>query len=188
MSEEEKLEEANKVSEGEMITEDVGTLKQALAEEKTKSERYLANWQRAQADFINYKKRVEQEKNEVTDFANATLILNLLPVVDDLERAFASLSPKLQALSWVDGIKLVYRKLQAILEAHGVAEIKAKGEKFDPKFHEAAMYEEGGEEGVVIEELQKGYKLKGRVLRPVVVVVGKGKKKDEIKPETSEEQ
>jgi len=186
LAEEEKLEEANEMAEGEVIAEDIETLKQALAEEKTKAERYLSNWQRAQADFINYRKRVEQDKNEVTDFANATLILNLLPVVDDLERAFASLPSKLQALSWVDGIRLVYRKLQAILEAHGVAEIKAKGENFDPKFHEAAMYEEGGEEGIVTEELQKGYKLKGRILRPAVVVVGKGKKKNDIKPETSQ--
>lgn len=185
MSEEERPEEANEVAEGEVLTGDIETLRQALVEEGTKTERYLANWQRAQADFMNYKKRVEQEKNEVTDFANAALILNLLPVVDDLERAFASLPSKLQTLSWVDGIRLIYRKLQAILETHGVVEIKTKGENFDPKFHEAAMYEDGAEEGVIMDELQKGYKLKGRLLRPAVVVVGKGKEEEQIKTEPS---
>lgn len=186
MTEERQLEETAKVDEGEVIAEDIETLKQALAEEKAKAERYLANWQRAQADFINYKKRAEQEKNEVTNFVSAGLILNLLPVVDDLERAFTSLPPRLQTLSWVDGIRLIYRKLQAILEAHGVSEIKAKGETFDPKFHEAAIYEDGGEEGLVIEELQKGYKLKERVLRPSLVVVGRSKKEKETEAEPSQ--
>lgn len=170
-----QLEETTaEVSENEVIAEDVDTLKQALAEAKAKAERYLANWQRAQADFINYKKRAEQEKNEVTDFANARLILNLLPILDDLERAFASLPPRILGLTWVDGIGLIYRKLQAVLEAQGLTQIKTKGETFDPKLHEAVMQEEG-KEGIIIEELQKGYKLRERVLRPALVVVGKGK-------------
>jgi len=160
------------------VVENMETLKQALAEEKAKAERYLANWQRAQADFINYKKRAEQEKNEVTDFANAVLILNLLPVLDDLERAFVSLPSRLQELTWMDGIRLIYRKLQTILEAQGLTRIKAKGESFDPKLHEAVVREEG-EEGVIMEELQKGYKLKERILRPALVVVGKGKEEKE---------
>lgn len=170
-----QLEETTaEVSENEVIAEDVDTLKQALAEAKAKAERYLANWQRAQADFINYKKRAEQEKNEVTDFANARLILNLLPILDDLERAFASLPPRILGLTWVDGIGLIYRKLQAVLEAQGLTQIKTKGETFDPKLHEAVMQEEG-KEGIIIEELQRGYKLRERVLRPALVVVGKGK-------------
>lgn len=183
MEEEKQLKETvAEVSENEVLTEDVETLKQALAEEKAKAEKYLANWQRAEADFANYKKRAEQEKNEVTNFANAMLILNLLPVLDDLERAFASLPPRLQELSWLNGIKLIYRKLQAVLEAQGVTQIKTRGETFDPKFHEAVIHEEG-EEGLIIEELQKGYKLKERVLRPALVVVGKGKEEKEPKEE-----
>jgi len=71
--------------------EDVATLKHALAEEMTKAEANLAGWQRTQADFINYKRRTEQEKNEISQFARATLILDLLPVLDDLERAFATM-------------------------------------------------------------------------------------------------
>jgi len=154
--------------------EDVESLNKALAEEKAKAENYLANWQRAQADFINYKRRIEQERNETVKFANATLALDLLPVLDDLERALDNITPKLAGLTWVDGIGLIYRKLQAILELHGLTEIKALGQPFDPNLHEAVLYGEG-EEGKVVEELQKGYKLHDRVLRPTMVEVGKGK-------------
>ncbi|MBA7593519.1 Protein GrpE [subsurface metagenome] len=154
--------------------EDVESLNKALAEEKAKAENYLANWQRAQADFINYKRRIEQERNETVKFANATLALDLLPVLDDLERALDNITPKLAGLTWVDGIGLIYRKLQAILELHGLTEIQALGQPFDPNLHEAVLYGEG-EEGKVVEELQKGYKLHDRVLRPTMVEVGKGK-------------
>ncbi len=175
MTEEDKVVSENEVSEIAGAEEvNVEGLKQTLAEEKAKAEKYLTNWQRAEADFSNYKKRAEQEKSELADFANAMPILNLLPVLDDLERAFVSLSPKLAGLTWVDGIRLIHRKLQAVLEAQGLAEIKAVGQPFNPSLHEAVMYQEG-EEGVVIDEVQKGYKLKDRVLRPSLVVVGKGK-------------
>ena len=79
--------------EPEVAEEDIGILKQSLAEEKAKAEGYLANWQRAQADFINYKRRSEQEKEEISKFANASLMFNLLPILDDLERAFTSIPP-----------------------------------------------------------------------------------------------
>ena len=157
--------------------EDIGTLKQALKEEKEKAENYLANWQRAQADFINYKRRSEQEKEEIGKFANALLMLNLLPILDDLERAFTSIPPHLARLTWVDGIRLIERKLQASLEAQGLSQIKALGEPFDPRFHEAAMHGKG-KEGIVIEELQKGYKLHDRVIRPAMVVVGNGEEEE----------
>ena len=153
--------------------EDIESLKKALAEEKEKSEKCLANWQRAQADFINYKRRNEQERAEVVNYANSTLILNLLPVLDDLERALASVPDELAESRWVDGIRHIYRKLQAVLEAQGVSVIEAEGKDFDPNFHEAVMAVEG-EEGKVIEETQKGYKLRNRVIRPTKVKVGKG--------------
>ncbi len=157
--------------------EDLETLKQALAEEKAKAESYLANWQRAQADFINYKRRTEQEKEEIGKFANATLMLSLLPVLDDLERALAAMPPRLAKLDWVDGIRLVARKLRVSLEALGLSQIKALDEPFDPNFHEAVMYSKGNE-GIVIEELQKGYKLHDRVIRPTMVVVGNGEEEE----------
>ncbi|MDI6815266.1 MAG: nucleotide exchange factor GrpE [Dehalococcoidales bacterium] len=157
--------------------EDIEALKKALAEEKEKGKGYLANWQRAQADFINYKRRSEQEKEEISQFANAILMLNLLPILDDLERALTSIPPHLARLSWVDGIRLIERKLRASLEAQGLSPIKAKGEPFDPKLHEATMYSKG-KEGMVIEELQKGYKLHDRVIRPTMVVVGNGEEEE----------
>jgi len=167
----------SKAEQEEAGVEDIEALKQALAEEKEKAEGYLANWQRAQADFINYKRRSEQEKEEISKFANATLMLNLLPILDDLERAFTSIPPHLARLTWVDGIRLIERKLQASLEVQGLTPIKALGEPFDPKLHEAAMHAKG-KEGIVIEELQKGYKLQDRVIRPAMVVVGNGEEEE----------
>jgi len=158
--------------------EDVEALKQALAEERKKAEANLASWQRAQADFINYKRRSEQEKEEIGKFANTMFILNLLPILDDLERAFTSIPPHMARLSWVDGIRLVERKLWGSLEAQGLSQIKALGEPFDPKFHEATMQAKG-REGIVIEELQKGYMLHDRVIRPTMVVVGNGEEEKE---------
>ncbi len=102
------------------------------------------------------------------------LLMSLLPILDDFERALDNVSIKLAGLTWVDGIRLIHRKLQAVLESHGISQIEALGNDFDPALHEAVLEEEG-EEGKVIEELQRGYKLHERVLRPAMVKVGKGK-------------
>ena len=147
-------------------------------------QRYLENWRRAEADFENYKRRVEQERAESAKFAGMALILNILPIVDDLERAFKSIPEKLAHLTWTDGIRLIHRKLQATLEAQGVTEIKALGETFDPSIHEA-VGQTAGEEGKVVEEAQKGYKLHGRVIRPAFVIVGSGSLQEENEPESN---
>jgi molecular chaperone GrpE len=157
--------------------------KALLQQEKEEAQRFLANWQRAEADFVNYKRRVEQERSEAMRIANAALIINILPVLDDLERALASLNIRLAGLTWFDGIRLIYRKLQLVLENAGVSQIEAEGQPFDPRFHEAVMYGEG-EEGKVVAEVQRGYKLNDRVLRPAMVIVGKGR---EQKPPEEEE-
>lgn len=171
----ENSEEAQNEAEPESIEiEDMESLKQALSEEKKKAEEYLANWQRAQADFINYKRRTEEERQDFNRFANANLVLGLLPVLDDLERAFGSMPPaKSLKHSWVEGIRLVARKFRETMETQGVTPIKALGEPFDPNFHEA-LRQDKGKEGIVIEEFQKGYMLGDRVLRPAKVVVGNG--------------
>ena len=164
-------------SEPEVVeAEDVETLKQKLAEEKEKAENYLASWQRAQADFVNYKRRAEQEREEFNKFANSSLILSFLPVLDDLRRALASVPAK-RAHGWADGIRLIERKFRTTLEAQGLTQIKALGEPFDPNFHEA-IRQDKGEEGIVIEELQKGYILQDRLLRPAMVVVGNGEEEE----------
>ena len=162
--------------------DDVEGLKKALAEEKAKAETNLAGWQRTQADFINYKRRNEQEREEIGKFANAALMLNLLPVLDDLERAFASIPTRLAKQEWVDGVRLIERKLRASLEAQGLSQIKALGEPFDPNLHEAVMQSKG-KENIVVNELQTGYKLHDRVIRPSRVVVGNGEEEEEKKEE-----
>ena len=163
-------------------TENIEPVKRIIEEEK--ENKYLANWQRAEADFSNYKKRAEQEKGEFTTYANSSLILNLLPVLDDLERAIASLPPKLANANWVDGIKLIHRKLKAVLESQGLTEVEAVGKPFDPSLHEAVAHLDG-DEGIVISEVQKGYKLKNKLIRPSLVAVGKGKTEEGKTQETS---
>ena len=149
------------------------TPEQALANEQKRAEEYLSKWQRAQADFINLKRRSEQEKGEILKIANAELAGSILPVLDDLTRALEHIDGPTVEDSWVEGIRLIERKLRASLESQGVREIKALGEKFDPNLHEAAMHSKGPE-GVVIQEIQKGYMLHDRVIRPSMVVVGNG--------------
>ena len=105
-------------------------------------------------------------------------MVNLLPVLDDLERAFSSIPPQLAKRPWVDGIRLIEQKLRTSLEAQGLSSIKAVGEPFDPRLHEA-MRQDNGKEGIVIEELQKGYTLHDRVIRPTKVVVGNGEEEKE---------
>jgi molecular chaperone GrpE len=153
--------------------EDVEALRRAFAEEEAKAGKYLANWQRAQADFVNFKRRTEQEKGDIIRLANAGLIFNLLSVVDDMERALDNIPDKLAGSKWVDGIVLIHRKFMTILEANGVSEMKALGERFDPSLHEAAVHVEG-ESGKVVAVVQKGYMMNNRVLRPAMVKVGSG--------------
>jgi len=153
--------------------ENLEELKQALADEKQKAESYLANWQRAEADFINYKRRSEQEKEEISKFANSVLMLNLLPILDDFERALDSIPPEMIEPSWLEGVKLIERKMKASLEAQGLTPIEAVGEPFDPRLHEAVRQDKG-KDGIVIEEVQKGYRFHDRVIRPSKVVVGSG--------------
>jgi molecular chaperone GrpE len=181
------LADNNKTVEAEIEqVEDIGTLQQALAEEKEKAEKYLASWQRSQADFANYKKRSEQEKEEIIEFANSMLLCNLLPIIDDLERAFASVPAEFDESHWTEGIRLIYNKLKTTLEVQGLTEIEAQGEPFDPRLHEAVMQQEG-EEGVVLGETQKGYKFKERVIRPSLVIVGRGKEKGRTKQPSQKE-
>jgi molecular chaperone GrpE len=155
------------------------SLEQALAEAQQKAEEYLASWQRAQADFANYKRRTEEERQDFSRYANAQLILSMLPVLDDLERALdAGLPADADQQGWLEGIRMVERKFRTILEGQGIKPIQAVGEPFDPNLHEALRQAEG-EEGIVVEEFQKGYMMNDRVLRPAQVVVGNGEEAKE---------
>jgi molecular chaperone GrpE len=161
-------------------------LEAALAAAKQKAEEYLANWQRTQADFINFKRRTEQEKQELGKYANATLFCDILPVLDDLERALNAIPEEYAKSDWVEGVRLVERKFKGILERQGVKTVCALGMAFDPTLHEA-IRQDAGPEGMVVAEYQKGYTLQDRLLRPSRVVVGKGEEKGpEKEKETGE--
>jgi molecular chaperone GrpE len=157
--------------------EEAAALRQQLEEAQTKADRYLDQLQRKAAEFANYKKRAGKEQAEFVRQANAALITVLLPILDDFERAFQTVPDGLGALTWIDGILLIYRKIQAIFGQLGVELIETTGQVFDPTLHQAITHEESAEcdEGSIIAEVQKGYRLHDRVLRPALVRVSKGR-------------
>jgi len=177
----EMLEEAGGQAEIEGAAEEAETateleeLEEALEEAKAEAEEYLDGWRRAQAEFSNYKKRQRAEQSKVRELANANLLRKLLPVLDDFDRAIATMPVGVEKLSWTQGLLMVRRKLEAILETEGVEPIETEGASFDPNYHEAVTHEEmpGYEEGQIIGEVQKGYVLGDRVLRPALVRVAK---------------
>ena len=173
----EKSEAQGEAAEETLVEEEetVETLRARLEEESQKAEEYLDQWKRSAADFSNYRKRNEKERGELIKFTNTLLITRLLPVLDDLERAFQTLPDNMRYFTWIDGIALVQQKLEAILEQEGLKTIEAQGNPFDPALHQSIMHEETTEfdDGVIMEELQKGYLLNERVIRPALVKVAK---------------
>ena len=161
-----------KENEAEEPLEDAESLRAHLAEEREKAERYLNNWKRAQADLENYRRRAEQEMAETARRAADSIITALLPVIDDLERAMEH-APAQADPAWLDGIRGIHGKFLNLLRGLGVSPIEALGAEFDPNFHHAIMVGEG-EENIVLEEWQRGYRRDDRVLRPSIVKVGKG--------------
>jgi len=169
------------IIEGEIIEEieeeaeevELEGLQAELEQARVQATEYLDGWQRARAEFANYKKRVEAEREELKRTSTEALLLKLLPVVDDFERAFQTLPEDSTDATWVDGFKMIMRKLQGILESQDVEPIEAVDQPFDPLWHEAVMQEETDEhpDGYVIEEMQRGYRLGERVLRPSMVKV-----------------
>jgi molecular chaperone GrpE len=160
--------------------DELAQLKEEIEKTRAQAAEYLDGWQRARAELANYRKRVEKDQVEFGKVANSLLITRLLPVLDDFQRAFQTLPPNLRGLTWIDGIALIERKLSAILEAEGLTPIEAVGQPFDPTQHEAVMSEESTEheDGIVIAEFQKGYKLHDRVLRPAMVKVARNAKSE----------
>lgn len=142
---------------------------------KVEAAEYLDGWQRARAEFANYKKRVERESEEVRQRIASEIILRYLNIMDDLERAIDNAPNEQDMLEWVSGIELIYQKFGALLEAEGVEPIETEGERFDPNLHEAISYEESEEYegGSIIAVTQSGYKLGDRIIRPAMVRVAK---------------
>lgn len=140
---------------------------------KAQAEEYLDQWRRTAAEFSNYRKRTDREREEVTRFANSQLLTQLLPVLDDVDRAMATLPADVSRLSWVEGVVLIQRKLEYTLEQEGLKRFEATGQPFDPERHHAMLREEttAYPDGQVIADLQCGYEYNGRVLRPAMVKV-----------------
>ena len=139
------------------------------AEPSEQPEDYLALAQRIQADFENYRKRAAREAAAAGERAKSGLVRELLPIVDNLERALVSAEEGEQHLA--EGVRLVHSELIAVLERNGIQQFDPAGDKFDPAEHEALSVREDGEPGVVLDVVEKGYRANGTVLRPARVVV-----------------
>lgn len=135
---------------------------------------YYDRWLRKSAEFENYRKRIERERREQADRATVDLLLSLLPIADDFERALASERGG-DANAYRKGVELIYGKLQDLLRKHRVRPIEAVGADFDPNVHQAVTHEvsPGRRDGEVTEELQRGYMIGDRLLRPAMVKVAK---------------
>jgi molecular chaperone GrpE len=152
--------------------EEFEALQNQLVESQSKTAEYLDGWQRSQAEFANYKRRTDQEKAAFYQAAKGEVMKRYLPVLDDLDRAMANRPADVNE-GWANGIDLIYRKLQGILEAEGITRIEAEGQMFDPNLHEAISQEpsDSHESGQVIAVVQQGYTLGDRVLRHALVRV-----------------
>lgn len=165
-----KAKEEQKEKDTSIIAKELET-KEKLANE------YISHLQRLQAEFENYQKRTEKEKKSVINFANKQLIVKLLNIKDDFERA---LSIKNKDEKFTQGVSMIFNSFKKLLEEEGLEEIKAKGLQFDPYKHEVLLQEESDlPENHVVDELQKGYALKGEVIRPAKVKVSKKKQSKE---------
>ncbi len=148
-------------------------LKQKLTEAEARAAEYLDGWQRTQAEFINFRRRLERDRQNEYLAMKAEIIKKFLPVLDDLERALQHPPQENELQAWVNGVELILRKMQAILEAEGVERIEAEGQMFDPAVHEAISHEpvDGQESGRVIAVVQQGYRIGERLIRPALVRV-----------------
>jgi molecular chaperone GrpE len=169
---EKEITEKEEVSE----TLNIEELKQQYAEQTKRSDEYYQRLIRMQADFENYRRRVGKEKEELLKFAAEDLIVKLLPVLDNFERALAAPKEDNQNTSkFKEGIEMIYRQFIDILIKEGLSIIPAIGQQFDPVNHEVILQEETKEQpdNTIIEELRRGYCFKGKVIRPAWVKVAR---------------
>lgn len=153
--------------------EQIELLQTSLEEMTAKAGEYLDGWQRARAEFANYKKRVLKENTEIRQVARGDVIKIYLDILDDLERALDDKPTQGEGKSWSEGIELIVQKLHNRLEAEGIKPMNPLGEEFDPNIHEALMKAESDEyeSGQIMEVMQKGYWIGDKVLRPALVRV-----------------
>ena len=153
--------------------EQVESLQSSLDEMTAQAEEYLDGWQRARAEFANYKKRILKENTEIRQVARGDVIKIYLDILDDLERALGEKPTQGEGKTWSEGIELIVQKLHNRLEAEGIKPMNPLGEEFDPNIHEALMKAESDEyeSGQIIEVMQEGYWIGDKVLRPALVRV-----------------
>lgn len=155
----------------EQLSAEIEALEKQLEEAESKASEYKDGWMRSQAEFQNYRKRIERDNEMMYASMKGDIIKKVLPVLDDLERALHNRPSNSGA--WVSGIELIQKKLVSLLEGEGVKRIEAVGAVFDPNFHEAISHEPtvGVQSGHVIAVVQNGYMLGERVIRPALVRV-----------------
>lgn len=159
------------------LKERVAQLERETAAERERATDYMQKWQRAQADFSNFRRRAQQDQQQLAAIAAEEAMKFVLPALDSLERAFKTVPETLRGLTWIDGIALVELQLHRTLQAFGVQSYEPKaGETFDPSRHDSIAHVETSAhpDGAVVEVLQRGYELQGRVLRPALVSVARG--------------
>jgi len=159
------------------LAERIEQLERELAATQRSDAEHRDNWHRSAADFANYKRRTDEERATLAQFSNALLIGKVLGVLDDFDRALENV-PADAHDPWVEGVRLTERKLRNVLESEGVTPIEAVGQPFDPNLHEAVVHEETADhpDNQVIGELQRGYRLHDRVIRPSLVRVANNPK------------
>jgi molecular chaperone GrpE len=137
---------------------------------------HLASLQRTAADFANFRRRTTEDRERELGLASESLLRKLLAIVDDFDRALEAMPEELRSVAWIEGVVLLDRKLRALLESEGVTAIEVVGQPFDPREHEAitTVPGTGRPEGEVVAEIQRGYRVRDRVLRPAMVAVAAG--------------
>ncbi|MDX2136864.1 MAG: nucleotide exchange factor GrpE [Chloroflexota bacterium] len=150
-----------------------GDIEAQLEATRKQAQEYLEGWQRARAEFANYKRRTERELQENRDMAMGIAFKGVVPIVDDFDRALASIPSELQGNPWVNGVSMVQRKLVKLMEDNGVTQFDPVGEMFDPTRHEAIGTDDEGDapSGQVTMTMQRGYLIGDKVLRPALVKV-----------------
>ena len=151
-------------------------LREQLAQAQAQAAEYLDSWRRATADLSNARKRMQRELEEYRAAAAERVLEKLLPVADDMHRAFSNIPADLADDDWVNGFRMIQRKLDQLLESESVSVIPTAGQSFDPELHFAVSHEEaeGYEEGQIIGEVAQGYRLNDKILRASMVRVAKG--------------
>lgn len=137
------------------------------------SDEYLNGWKRAKADYLNLKKEMEAQNKEIKEWLSKIFLLPVLDIMDNFDKAFNNIPENLKNDVWVEGIKNIKKQSEDFLKTQGVEAMKVIGEKFDPLKQEAVELVEGGESGIITEELRKGYLINGEVLRPAKIKIYK---------------